>query len=68
VAYHAGVILLANGDRRGGRKLLGIALRGEVELTTGEVAHARALLGGDVVARPARLECGAPRDALPRTD
>jgi tetratricopeptide (TPR) repeat protein len=68
VAYHAGVTLLANGDRREGRKLLKLALRGAVELTTGEVAYARALLGGEPVVRPARMECGASRDASIRTD
>jgi hypothetical protein len=59
VAYHAGVIALANGERRQGRGLLKAALTGRVELTTGEIAHARSLLGGEVPSAPTRVECGA---------
>jgi hypothetical protein len=56
-AYHAGVIALANGARREGRRLLKAALGGEVELTVGEAAQARALLAGEAVAQPPRVRC-----------
>jgi tetratricopeptide (TPR) repeat protein len=57
VAYHAGVIALANGDRREGRRLLKTALDGQVELTSGEISHARSLLEGEAPL-PLRVECG----------
>jgi tetratricopeptide (TPR) repeat protein len=63
VAYQAGVIALAQGDRRGGRNLLRAALEGEAELATAEVKHARALLARAPQPRPARRDCGgAPED------
>jgi tetratricopeptide (TPR) repeat protein len=59
IAYHAGVIALASGERRQGRRLLEAALAGQVELTVGEVAHTRALLAGERAAQPPVVRCGS---------